>query len=376
MIRGTFGRFSPLINGLSAVGDVSASDMENYTIRLCFLTKTARSDPFLERSLQLRKALLYNTKVKVADAVGQLIMITIIIPTLNVGGRLRALIEALKSQTVKGDILVIDSSSSDDTVHTAESCGVRVMEVLRDEFDHGGTRTLAAENSEGEILIYLTQDAMPSDKHAIENIIKPFKNPEVGAAYGRQLPASDASPFGAHSRLFNYPPESCIRAVGDKDRFGIKTPFVSNSFAAYRKKALEEIGGFKEGLICSEDTYAGARLLLAGDKIAYVSDARVFHSHNYSVLEEFKRYFDIGVFHSREQWISQTFGNAGGEGVKYVRSEFRFLFRGRKYHLLPEFFLRNLMKYAGFRLGLSHGSLPRGLARRMSRNRAWWDKNI
>jgi len=52
--------------------------------------------------------------------------------------------------------------------------------------------------------------------------------------------------------------------------YGIKTAFLSNSFSAYRKKALQEIGWFKDNLILGEDTYAGAKLLLKGYKIAYV----------------------------------------------------------------------------------------------------------
>lgn len=40
---------------------------------------------------------------------------------------------------------------------------------------------------DGEIMILLTQDAIPADEHLIENLIKPFEDEEVCAAYGRQM---------------------------------------------------------------------------------------------------------------------------------------------------------------------------------------------
>lgn len=59
-------------------------------------------------------------------------------------------------------------------------------------------------------------------------------------------------------------------------------------------------------MIFGEDTIAAAMLLQGGKKIAYVSDAEAYHSHNYTVGQEFKRYFDIGVLHSTENWILQS----------------------------------------------------------------------
>ena len=84
---------------------------------------------------------------------------------------------------------------------------------------------------------------------------------------------------------------------------GIKAAFLSNSFAAYRRSALESVGGFPSDTIFGEDTFAAAKMLLNGWKIAYSAEATVYHSHNLTFIEEFRRYFDIGVFHSREKWF-------------------------------------------------------------------------
>lgn len=95
---------------------------------------------------------------------------------------------------------------------------------------------------------------------------------------------------------------------------GVKTVFMSNSFSAYRIDVLQQLGGFPSDTILCEDMYFTAKAVLAGYKVAYVSEAVVRHSHNYSAVEEFKRYFDIGVFHADEPWIREKFGGAGGEG--------------------------------------------------------------
>ena len=183
------------------------------------------------------------------------------------------------------ELIIIDSSSHDNTVAVARSYDVEVITIPQSEFDHGGTRTLAAMEAKGDILVYLTQDALPYNEYAIENIIKPFTDDsKVGAAFGRQLPYPEASVFAEHLRVFNYPDASYSRVLDDKEKYGIRTAFLSNSFAAYRKSALKEIGYFKSGLRFGEDACAGAKILLKGYKIAYVAEAIVLHSHNYTVL--------------------------------------------------------------------------------------------
>ncbi|MBN1392850.1 MAG: glycosyltransferase [Sedimentisphaerales bacterium] len=280
-------------------------------------------------------------------------MISVIIPTHNASKLLPSLLKRLQMQTARDyELIVIDSSSSDDTVDITKSHRADVITIPRLEFDHGGTRTLAAMKAKGDILIYLTQDALPYNEYAVENIVRPLvEDRNIGAAFGRQLPHPDASLFAEHLRLFNYPQTSYARTLRDKEKYGIKTAFLSNSFAAYRKSVLEEIGYFKNGLSFGEDTCAAAKMLLKGYKIAYVAEAMVLHSHNHTIRQDFIRYFDMGKFHKRENWLLKEFGKAEGEGIKYVKSEFKFLLRRKRFDLFPEFVLRLIMKYSGYTLG-------------------------
>ena len=303
--------------------------------------------------------------------------ISVIIPTLNGGMLLQQLLQKLSVQSVKADeILVVDSSSTDETVRVAEEYGAVVIPIAREEFDHGTTRNLAVRRSNGDIVLFFTQDAVPATNDLIETLIAVLiQDPSVAMSYGRQLPHSDASLSATALRTFNYPDESRIRTFSDRETLGLKTAFVSNSCAAYRRTCLEELNYFQEGLIFGEDTCAVGRLLQKGYAIAYVAEATVFHSHNYSLLQEFCRSFDIGVLHSSERWLIETFGKAEGEGGKYVRFELSMILQQKKFYLLPVFFLRNLAKYSGYKLGSRYHALPQWLLPKLSMNSGWWNRS-
>jgi rhamnosyltransferase len=300
---------------------------------------------------------------------------SIIIPTRNAARSLGQLLFALLKQTVIcEDLILIDSSSADNTVEIGKNFTEQVVVIPLAEFDHGGTRAMAAKLAKGEILIFLTQDAIPADDFAIQNILKVFEDPKVGAAYGRQISYPETNLFGKHLREFNYPDKFSRKSRSDIPKFGIKTGFLSNSFAAYRKSALLEIGNFKAKLILGEDSVAGASLILAGYDLVYVHESIVMHSHNYSVWQEFKRYFDIGVFHKTEEVLLKKFGKVEGEGFRYLKSELQYIFHNKAISYLPEFFLRNGLKYLGYRLGKAYRILPLKLLKHFSLHSRWWER--
>lgn len=296
-----------------------------------------------------------------------------IIPTYNSKQDLQRLIDTLQAQTADFELFIVDSSSRDGTAEFAHSRCNNVLSIPDQEFNHGGTRQLMVDNNPAyDVYVFLTQDAYLEDVQAIEKIVAPFSDEKIAAVCGRQLPHLDAQPLAVHARNFNYPDCSLIKSLSDAPELGIKTPFMSNSFSAYRGTALLEVGGFPEHVILSEDMYVAARLLLAGWKVAYASDAVCRHSHNYTLVEEFRRYFDQGVFHAREAWIRQSFGGAGGEGLRYVKSELAFLGLSRL-HLWPAAILRNACKLLAYKLGQKERQLSLGLKRKLSMHKRYWD---
>ncbi len=225
----------------------------------------------------------------------------VVVPTLNAADEWPRFSSALLANVAANRVLVVDSESTDGTTTLAENAGFRVHSFKREEFNHGGTRQLAVDLSpEAEIVVFLTQDAVLGDAHSICNLLALFEKNDIGAAFGRQLPHLHARPIEAHARLFNYPPQSNIRTLADKEVLGFKSIFLSNSFCAYRRRALNAVGGFPRDVIFGEDTVTAAKLLLSGWKIGYVAEAPVYHSHSYKLNQEFSRYFDVGVLHARE----------------------------------------------------------------------------
>jgi rhamnosyltransferase len=223
----------------------------------------------------------------------------LIIPTRNGEELVRRLLKSISIQTQSCDVFVVDSSSTDKTIQVASAFGASVSIIPVSEFNHGATRQKMVDaNPDYDICVFMTQDAYLADSDALERLVAPFVDGEVGAVCGRQLPHKDANKLAEHARLFNYPPESRVKSMADAPELGIKTPFISNSFAAYRREALLGVGGFPSAVILSEDMWVAAKMLLAGWKVAYAGDARCYHSHNYTLLQEFRRYFDQGVFFS------------------------------------------------------------------------------
>lgn len=305
---------------------------------------------------------------------GNVMRVGVCVPTLNAGAGFAEWLTRTKAALPEaGRLLVIDSSSDDATLQLAREAGTEVSGISRAEFNHGGTRNRALSTlCDSEVVIFLTQDALVTDTQSIEHLISAFENPAVGAAFGRQLPHDDATAIASHARRFNYPAKSYTASQEDIPRLGIKAAFLSNSFAAYRREALLEVGGFPSGVILSEDMIAGARLLQAGWKLAYRADACVQHSHNYSLIEEFRRYFDIGVLHGRECWLLEMLGRAEGEGMRFLRSEAAYLWEHAPARL-PEASLRTLLKYAGYRLGRHERHLPLAWNRYLSMHRRFWE---
>lgn len=281
---------------------------------------------------------------------------SVIIPTYNPDEKFVKLMHSLEQQKVQANsIIVIDSESIIDIAAKIKNPKVKIVKIKKQDFNHGGTRQRGVEMiQDADIAVFLTQDAILADEYALENLIKAFDDEFIGAAYGRQLPHKDADSIAAHARLFNYPDRSRVKSICDINELGIKTAFISNSFAAYRKSMLKEIGGFPEHVNLSEDTYVAAKMILKGWKLAYCADAKVYHSHNYSMVQEYRRYFDIGMFHGKEAWIRDKFGQAEGEGKKFILSEIRYLLGKNKGYLILSMLIRTIFKYLGYKFGMKN----------------------
>jgi rhamnosyltransferase len=300
--------------------------------------------------------------------------VSLLIPTLNAGKDWPKALESIQAQSLSPmHKIIIDSGSTDETVPLAASAGFDVIKIGKKEFNHGTARqTLADRSHDADICIFLTQDAVLASPGSILNLVNVFEDPQIGLAYGRQLPHHNARPLEAHARLFNYHERHEVRAYSDKQKLGFKVVFCSNSFAAYRKEVLNQVGGFPSDSIMGEDAIVSARMLLAGHKVAYVADAMVYHSHSYSFKEEFKRYFDTRVFHEQNKWLIDNYGRPTGEGLRYVKSEVNYVIRNHPQSLL-HVVGSTFAKWLGYSSGKYYKKVPKNLLKKLSMHSSYWE---
>ncbi|HYE06656.1 MAG TPA: glycosyltransferase [Planctomycetota bacterium] len=298
----------------------------------------------------------------------------ILIPTLGAARHLPALTAALARQRLRPrQVIVIDSSSSDATVALARAAGWDVTVIPRSEFNHGGTRNRAARRCLAgiDVLVFMTQDALPVDDDFLGNLVRPIVAGEAQAAFARQIPYPDAQLPEVFARGLNYPAAPSRRTRADIDRLGIRAFFFSNVASAIDRATFDRLGGFPDDVVMNEDMLFCAKLLRDGGTVAYAAEAVVRHSHNYSIGQQFRRYFDIGAFLAASGPLLAG-ARSGGQGAAYVARLLAWLVRRGAIDEVPRAVVESAAKWLAFQLGRRGDRLSRGLKRRLSLHRAYW----
>jgi rhamnosyltransferase len=302
------------------------------------------------------------------------VKISVIIPTCNAASYLNSQLSVLERQAkLIDEIIIIDSQSEDNTIEIAkEHKNVRIIEIKRADFNHGGTRHKAFLESTGDIVCFLTQDSLPVNEFYIENLIKPIlEDSKVAMVGGKQVAREDASNVEKYVRLFNYKENSAVWGKEYRDKLGIKAFFISDSCSAYSHTAYININGFEKHILTNEDMEIAARFLENGYKLAYQAEAEVYHSHNYTLFEQFKRNFDVGAFLSMYSKHFSMYGTKG-EGVKMAKEVFGKLIKEN--HFVEAFYcgMDFFARFLGNFMGSRYKMLPLFFAKRMSGHRNWW----
>lgn len=295
-----------------------------------------------------------------------------IIPTLNAERYAERIGAAIAAQTLKpSELLIVDSSSDDGTVAAFENAGFRAISIDRKDFNHGAVRNLGARSTAAEVLVFMTQDAIPDDPDWLRNLVRPIVAGEAAAAFSRQIPNEEDSPLAAFARLNNYPPHSRLVSPEDIARLGIKAAFFSNSCSAIGRDVFEELGGFRTDTIMNEDMLFAVALLGAGYSHYYAADSRVLHSHDYTLAQTFRRYFDIGVVFAQASRELSGF-NSGSAGFSYVKDLVSYLWREREYLAIPKAFAESAAKFVAVQLGKRYRHLPKSVVPKLSMHSGHW----
>lgn len=307
--------------------------------------------------------------------------VTVLIPTWKPDERLDELLRRLSRQTLlPSRVLLLNTVDEDqdggltDLVDEYRDCFpvLSVFHIEKRQFDHGGTRHLGMTFADTELVLCMTQDAVPKDRHLVSALARYFEDPLVGAAYARQLAVRGSSPLERYTRSFNYPDTSRVKSKEDLESLGIKTFFCSDVCAMWRRDIYLEMGGFERRTIFNEDMILAGKMIQAGYRIAYAADAMVWHSHSYSCVKQLKRNFDLGVSQADHPEVF-SMASSTGEGIRLVKQTASWLIRSAHAALLPKLILDSGCKYLGYFLGKRYRKLPRKLILKLTDNRMYWE---
>ena len=301
----------------------------------------------------------------------------VIIPVYKPTSKLTDLLDRLRTQTcpVRRIILINTEKQYFDAFADREFWerydNLLVRHVAKEEFDHGGTRNYGVSFSDAPYFIMMTDDALPKDDKLVERLLAPFGDEKVAMSYARQMPDKECGIIESYTRSFNYPGEPRVKSAEDIKGMGIKAFFASNVCAAYRREVFDELKGFCSHTIFNEDMIYARGVLDAGYKIAYASDAKVIHSHNYSGLQQLRRNFDLGVSHAEHPEVFAGILTES-EGIRLVGKTVGYLCKAGKPWLIIRLFWQSGCKYLGYFMGKRYRSLPEWLVKRLSMNREYW----
>ncbi|WP_457786540.1 glycosyltransferase [Geobacillus sp. Geo 8.1] len=285
------------------------------------------------------------------------------------------LIISLKKQHLNNEqmieIIVVDSSSTDNTVKILREHHPEVIVKVIDKemFNHGETRNYLASLASGQYLLFMTQDVIPYDHLLISKLIEPFKKDcKISVSYARQLPKPEANQLEIMYRYFNYPERSMIKDLNSIYQYGIKAFFNSNACSMYKREIFEKLGKFQK-TNTNEDMLFAFNAILNNYKVAYTADAKVYHSHNHTFKQKFKRYLEIGKFFGEHRYLLEYASNEK-EGIKLIITQIKLLLSIGKFHLIPLVLLDSFIKLVAYRIGLKNKNLTNILLRFIS----WFEK--
>ena len=290
--------------------------------------------------------------------------VSVVIPVKDAGPLFERVLEAVRKQ---GDVelLVIDSGSRDRSRELARAAGAELIEIAPEEFGHGRTRNLGAERSSGDLVVFLTQDAVPAPGW-LDALREAFDlDARVGAAFGPHLPFDHTTPMIARELTEFFAGFSPNGEPTLQRRGGLT--FLSNVNAGYSRECWEEIR-FPE-VAYAEDQAFGRAMLEAGWTKAYHPRAAVFHAHDYGPLEFMQRYFD------EYRGLRETAGHVEPlrplDAARQVARDMRWLReRGVAPRQRVPWLARSAVHHSGRRVGSALGSraerLPASLQRRLS----------
>lgn len=191
---------------------------------------------------------------------------------------------ALFSQEgVEFEVTVVDSGSKDATLEMLARYPVRLHQVEAGDYYPGAILNQFIPLTAGEVVVLLNSDCVLLGPRSLANLLRAFDDPEVAAAFGRQVARPEAYGWVRVDYARSFPERGPAP----------EWQYLSLPIAAMRRSAWQEQPFYTDAW-GSEDTEWGMRARRRGWKVAYVPLATAMHSHNYSLKELYGRSFIEG----------------------------------------------------------------------------------
>ncbi|MBX7255456.1 MAG: glycosyltransferase family 2 protein [Candidatus Hydrogenedentes bacterium] len=210
---------------------------------------------------------------------------SVILRTKNCESLIGQTLAALFSQDFRDfELIVVDSGSTDRTLDIVRRYPSTVVGMNPKEYLSGRALNLGASRAQSELLVFINSDTVPLVPDALRLLLSALDDPEVQAAFGRQVPRPDARSWVRHEVNTAFPDR--------EDGVTFLVPFAA-PFSVIRKSAWEEHPFFEEAW-GSEDTEWGHWARTNNRKVRYITEARVMHSHNHNLRQLYGRLFTEG----------------------------------------------------------------------------------
>ena len=306
------------------------------------------------------------------DNPGREILASVIILTKNGEKYIRSLLDGLYRQEKieRAEVIVIDSGSADATLKIASEYPVALTRIPPEEFGHGRTRNLGARLARGKFLVYVPQDATPVGSGWLDALLLPFRDPGVAGVYCRQAPRSDASAMEKYFLLDTYTGKYAVRTLGKHQDVTLSQCFFSTVGGAIRASLWRD-HPFREDVIMSEDQAWSKEVMLAGHSIVYQPAAELLHSHQYGIVDVFRRNFDSGF--SIRQIFSGRTGISAAQGLARLAREVVFVLRGERLGDIFRLPLYECARHLGFWMGMHAEMFPVRLRKACGNLGYFWD---
>lgn len=211
---------------------------------------------------------------------------TVLIRAFNEGKHIGKLLEGIRRQTMQNvQVILVDSGSTDKTLHIAESYGVEIYHIQQRDFSFGRSINMGFEHARAGKVVLASAHVYPVYPDWLEQITAPLADTQTALCYGKQR-GSPTTKFSENQLMARWYPE--------QSNLQQSHPFSNNANAAIQR-ALWEQHPYNEKLPGLEDLEWANWAFREGYKIAYSAEAEIIHIHDETWKQVYNRYRREGM---------------------------------------------------------------------------------